>query len=178
MEWGGRQGEERGQKNLEDAQQNLPCGFTDENTDAEQEEHEEHSSMLKVIQVRSVESTIYLKSQMRGVEKLQAHVNEATDNDDVQLHVSETCMRKHCSSSSWWWMPHSTSKTLGIFHIIEDRIQQMPQSNQTKQSSWQHMTLERPHVIPYSLFLLMARESCSPLSLALSVCLCLSQGTC
>jgi hypothetical protein len=54
----------------------------------------------------------------------------------------------------------------------------MPQSNQTKQSSWQHMTLERPHVIPYSLFLLMARESCSPLSLALSVCLCLSQGTC
>ncbi len=65
MEWGGRQGEEGGQKNLEDAQQNVPCGFTDENTGAEQEEHEEHSSMLKVIQVRSVESTIYLKSQMR-----------------------------------------------------------------------------------------------------------------
>jgi hypothetical protein len=43
-------------------------------------------------------------------------------------------------------MPDATTKALGILHIVEDAIQQVPQSHHPEQGTWQHMTLKRPHL--------------------------------
>lgn len=70
--------------------QNIPSSFTHKSRNGEEEKHEKHGRMLKVIQVCGVESAIYHKAPMGGIQKLHTHVDEAADNDDVQFHIPKT----------------------------------------------------------------------------------------
>lgn len=89
----------------------------DEHGDAEEEEHEQHSSVLEIIQVIGIESAIDSEFQMRGVEKLDAHIRERPDQKNVKLQVPG--FPGEAASG----VPCASTKRSGVHDVVRDGVQ-------------------------------------------------------
>jgi hypothetical protein len=117
----------------------IPGVLINQDGDDEEEEHEEHGGMLEIVEVGGVDGAVHCELEMGGIEKLDAHVGERPDEEDVELQVA----RLAAEAASG--VPHARPERLGIHHVVGDRVQQVPQSHQQEHGPRQHMALERPH---------------------------------
>ena len=92
--------------------------------------------MLEVVEMHRVDGAIHSELEVRGVEKLDAHVGEGADEEHVQLQIARLAAKPPSR------VPHARAKRLGIHHIVDDRVGDVPQSDEQKHGARQHMALE------------------------------------
>lgn len=112
----------------------------EEGNEAEEEEHEEHARVLEVVHMGRVEDAFDEELEVGGVEQLDAHVDEGSDGDQVELQVLEATSKARDRAPR----PHSEGVRAG--HVADDGGPDVPHPHHQEQGPRQRMPLERPHL--------------------------------
>jgi len=118
----------------------IPCFLGEQSDKSEDEEHEKHPRVLKVIHMGRIQNTINKELEMSWIQELNAQVNERANSNNVKLQVLDPIIETRNR------MPNSNPKWTRIRYVSNNWAPNVPYSNYQEQCTRQSMTLERTHL--------------------------------